>query len=276
MRRVVHSRVVLVLALVLAGAVSAAAQAPVVYKVTVPEPEHHWLQVEATFTDLGRAPLDLQMSRSSPGATRCTSSRRTSSRSRHSTAPAGRWRCAPGAVGVGVSGHGGTVRVRLPAVRRWRRRDVPGGRHDARAPEHARHVHVGRRSGGPADPGQFVPPAGFGWRGGERSCSRRRPLVFTAPNLQYFMDSPTELAPLVTATFTCQRDQRPRALPRDGAHDGTQAESTARAAESGGSFARSSTVFGEFPDYEPGTYTFILDHVPWAHDDGMEHRNSTS
>ena len=67
MRRVVHSRVVLVLALVLAGAVSAAAQAPVVYKVTVPEPQHRWMQVEATFTDVGTGPLHLYMSRTSPG-----------------------------------------------------------------------------------------------------------------------------------------------------------------------------------------------------------------
>src|SRR5262249_15356310 len=35
-------------------------------------------------------------------------------------------------------------------------------------------------------------------------------------------------------------------------------------------------VFGEFPKYEPGNYTFLLDYVPWGSGDGMEHRNSTS
>ena len=40
---------------------------PVTYAVTFPEPEHHWMQVEVTFTDLGAAPLDARMSRSSPG-----------------------------------------------------------------------------------------------------------------------------------------------------------------------------------------------------------------
>src|SRR5581483_3896162 len=34
-------------------------------------------------------------------------------------------------------------------------------------------------------------------------------------------------------------------------------------------------VFGEFPQYEPGYYTFLADYLPWAHGDGMEHRNST-
>src|SRR5262249_31092169 len=35
-------------------------------------------------------------------------------------------------------------------------------------------------------------------------------------------------------------------------------------------------VFGEFPKYEPGNYTFLLDYVAWGAGDGMEHRNSTS
>jgi hypothetical protein len=34
-------------------------------------------------------------------------------------------------------------------------------------------------------------------------------------------------------------------------------------------------VYGEYPTYEPGTYTFIADYLPWANGDGMEHRNST-
>ena len=35
-------------------------------------------------------------------------------------------------------------------------------------------------------------------------------------------------------------------------------------------------VYGEFPKYEPGYYTFLLDYAPWGDGDGMEHRNSTS
>ena len=34
-------------------------------------------------------------------------------------------------------------------------------------------------------------------------------------------------------------------------------------------------VFGEFPDYEPGHYTFLADYLPYSTGDGMEHRNST-
>ena len=34
-------------------------------------------------------------------------------------------------------------------------------------------------------------------------------------------------------------------------------------------------VFGELPEFDGGTYTFLGDYVPWGGGDGMEHRNST-
>ncbi len=40
---------------------------PITYHVTFPEAEHHWMQVEVTWTGLGSAPLQARMSRSSPG-----------------------------------------------------------------------------------------------------------------------------------------------------------------------------------------------------------------
>ena len=38
---------------------SAYAQEPIEYRFSFPEPEHHWMQVEATFPDVGTAPLEL-------------------------------------------------------------------------------------------------------------------------------------------------------------------------------------------------------------------------
>ncbi len=34
-------------------------------------------------------------------------------------------------------------------------------------------------------------------------------------------------------------------------------------------------VFGGLPPFDGGTYTFLMDYLPWADGDGMEHRNST-
>ena len=58
---------------VLTGIAALALQRPlrsetaVQYRFSFPEPQHHWMAVEATFTELAEGPLELRMSRSSPG-----------------------------------------------------------------------------------------------------------------------------------------------------------------------------------------------------------------
>src|SRR5690606_1957538 len=49
------------------GVTVAFAQSPVEYRLSFPEPEHRWMQVEVTFRDLPARPLELRMSRTSPG-----------------------------------------------------------------------------------------------------------------------------------------------------------------------------------------------------------------
>ena len=39
------------------------AASPIRYRFSFPEPQHRWMQVEATFPDLGSAALELRMSR---------------------------------------------------------------------------------------------------------------------------------------------------------------------------------------------------------------------
>src|SRR5205085_1735864 len=53
--------------LVVFGAAPAFAQAPVAYTIRIPEPQHHWMQVEALFPDLPTGAAQLVMSRTSPG-----------------------------------------------------------------------------------------------------------------------------------------------------------------------------------------------------------------
>ena len=42
-------------------------QTAVAYRFSFPEPQHHWMTVDAQFTGLPAGPLELRMSRSSPG-----------------------------------------------------------------------------------------------------------------------------------------------------------------------------------------------------------------
>jgi len=48
-------------------ATAAAAQQPVQYRLSFPEPEHHYAQVEVTWPGVTGATLEARMSRSSPG-----------------------------------------------------------------------------------------------------------------------------------------------------------------------------------------------------------------
>src|SRR3954470_5188928 len=54
-------------AIALPAAVGVGAAAPTRYQFSFPEPQHRWMQVEATFPDLPPGTLELRMSRSSPG-----------------------------------------------------------------------------------------------------------------------------------------------------------------------------------------------------------------
>ena len=97
------------------------------------------------------------------------------------------------------------------------------------------------------------------------------PFEFTAPNLQYLMDSPSNSARSRSAS------SRSTAI-RSGSrihHAGTLAELDGFVSDVEKIVREQREIFGEFPEYEPGHYTFLADYLPYAIDDGMEHRNST-
>ncbi|HVW05803.1 MAG TPA: hypothetical protein VHB78_12400 [Vicinamibacterales bacterium] len=273
------TRILAAIVLVVAAVTPSRAQTPqaVSYTVTFPEPEHHWLQIEARFPNVGRAPLDVRMSRSSPGRyavhefaknvfsfAAFDGAGRTLTPSRPD---ADTWR---------IDGHDGTVRVVYRIFG-----DTADGTYMAVDTTHA-HLNmpatfmwaVGLDDRPIAI--AFVPPPSSEWRAGTQLFPTADPFRFTAPNLQYFMDSPTELAPLVTSTFDVPNPGHAPAHFRVMAHsDGTQADVDALAALIARLVREEMAVFGEFPEYEPGTYTFLLDLVGWTHSDAMEHRNST-
>src|SRR5687767_15562030 len=60
-------RWVLAFVIATAAAVDANAQAPVAYRLSFPERQHHLMQVDITFPDVPPGSLQVHMSRSSPG-----------------------------------------------------------------------------------------------------------------------------------------------------------------------------------------------------------------
>lgn len=123
----------------------------------------------------------------------------------------------------------------------------------------------------------FTPPAGSKWKIATQLYPTGDPWTFTAPNLQYWMDSPTELADLLFSAFTLPNTDGTESMFRLAAHADASQQDLDELARNVARLAREEmAVYGEFPKYEPGGYTFILDYSTSAIGDGMEHRNSTS
>ncbi|HRX18841.1 MAG TPA: PDZ domain-containing protein [Gemmatimonadales bacterium] len=123
---------------------------------------------------------------------------------------------------------------------------------------------------------RFTPPEGSGWRAATQLVPGAGPMTFAAPDLQYFMDSPTELSDHALRTWTVAGPAgRVDTIRLAVHHLGTEAEVDAYAAMARKVVAEQVGLFGETARYDNGTYTFIADYLPWASGDGMEHRNST-
>jgi predicted metalloprotease with PDZ domain len=122
----------------------------------------------------------------------------------------------------------------------------------------------------------FVPPKGSSWTVATQLYPTSDPWTFTAPNLQYMMDSPTELSAQTIKSFTVAGpDGKERTIRVALHHDAGDAEVNEYVAGAEKIVKEHTAVFGELPEFEPGTYTFLGDYVPWGGGDGMEHRNST-
>jgi predicted metalloprotease with PDZ domain len=122
----------------------------------------------------------------------------------------------------------------------------------------------------------FELPSGSGWRVATQLIPTTDSTRYTAPDLQYFMDSPAELSNFTLRSWT---------VPKPGGgtytirlalhHTGTDAEADAYVERMQRVIAEQVGVYGEPAPYDGGTYTFLADYLPWASGDGMEHRNST-
>ena len=127
---------------------------------------------------------------------------------------------------------------------------------------------------------RFVQPPGKRWKVATQLFPTGDPLVFTAPNVHYLMDSTTDFSNFTLREFVVD-DGRKRSGPPPTirialTHDGTDAEADAFARDVERIVRETIPIFGELPDFETNTYTFLSTYLPWADGDGMEHRNSTS
>ena len=252
---------------------------PVGYELRFPEPEHRWMEVAVTVTGLPPEPLSMRMSTASPGRY-----------ARHDFAKnVFEVRAFDGAGSVldpvrsamarwDVAGHDGTVRFTYRVYG-----DRVDGTYLAIDDTHA-HLNMpaalmwGHGFERRPVTVRFEPPPDRGWRVATQLYPSDDPFTYTAPNLQYLLDSPAELSRFAERSFTvvdpADSDHRPvfRIAMH---HTGSDRELDRYAQDVERIVREMVTVFGEFPRFETGRYTFIADYLPAASGDAMEHRNST-
>ncbi|MAM19820.1 MAG: PDZ domain-containing protein [Christiangramia sp.] len=94
---------------------------------------------------------------------------------------------------------------------------------------------------------------------------------YSAPDLYYFMDSPTEISNWSEREFEVDGQTIKFVLH----HHGTEEELDKYFDQVQKIVLQEKEVYGELPDYDYGEYTFLACYLINASGDGMEHRNST-
>jgi predicted metalloprotease with PDZ domain len=248
----------------------------IVYTLSFPQRAHRLMDVAVTFTDVPEGPLRLRMSRSSPGryalhqfAKNVFDVKVTGD----SGAALAFTRTAPEE--WVVPSHGRTVTVSYR---------IFGDRIDGTyLSVDATHAHINMPAAILWGVGldrhpiemRFEPPAGSNWRVATQLFPGADAFTFTAPNLQYLMDSPTEVGTFDLRAFTVPDGARTPSFRVAVHHSGDGAELDGFARDVEKIVRESRNVYGEFAPFDGGTYTFIADYLPHGSSDGMEHRNST-
>ncbi len=273
-------RALSVLTLILASALTnevAAQQQPVQYRASFTAPEHHYADVEVVFRGVPAGTLELRMSRSSPGryaiheyAKNVFDVKAIDGKGRSLVL------VRPNPYQWNVAGHDGTVRVTYRVFG-----NIVDGTYLGIDSSHA-HMNMPATfmwaRGFDARPIRitFAPPGGSTWKVATQLFPTEDAFTFTAPNLQYFMDSPTEVSNFSVRSFRVRNpDGREFTVRAAIHHDADDAAMDAYIEGTQKIVREQGAVFGEYPEFETGTYTFLGDYLPWGGGDGMEHRNST-
>ncbi|HKL90893.1 MAG TPA: PDZ domain-containing protein [Allomuricauda sp.] len=241
------------------------------YEISFDNAVHHEAVIQATFPDLTSDTVEFRMSRTSPGryalhefAKNVYGFEATDSKGNTLTVH------RPNPYAWEVSGHDGTINIKYILFA-----NRGGGTYSQVDETHA-HLNI---------PATFMFSPELSARRIEVTFDVREdldwevatqlPLVsgttYSAPNLYYFMDSPTEISNYMLRSFTVDGKTINLALH----HNGTEEEADTYFEKVKKVVLAEKEVYGELPDFDYDNYTFLACYIPNASGDGMEHRNST-
>ncbi|MEQ9402558.1 MAG: PDZ domain-containing protein [Cyclobacteriaceae bacterium] len=254
---------------------SSVAQTHNEYSISFENAVHHEARVEATFDNLENKVLSLRMSRTSPGryalhefAKNVYDVKAYNSKGNSLSVT------QPNPHQWDISGHDGTVKViyTLFANR--------GGGTYAQVDETHAHLNI---------PATFMYAPTLSQRPIRVTFNVREDLnwkvatqlklisgtTYFAPNLHYFMDSPTEVSDFSLREFPVESNGKTYSIRFALHHNGTEKEFDEYFERTKKVVLQEMAVYGELPVFDFGTYTFLGCYIPNASGDGMEHRNST-
>lgn len=115
----------------------------------------------------------------------------------------------------------------------------------------------------------------YGWRVATQ-LKHEGGKVYSAPDMQYMMDSPTELSDYKISSWdVVNTDGKTEKINLSVHSDDSQAVIDNFSKMVQKMVLEEKAVYGELPTYDYGEYTFLDDVHPTVSGDGMEHRNST-
>lgn len=246
------------------------------YTVAFPNVAHHEAEIELTVTGAAPGSIEFVMSRTSPG--------------RYALHEFAKNVYNVSAVdGAGnelelerpdlhtwtASGHDGTVRFSYTLFA-----DRADGTYTGINREHA-HLNMPATFIFPSNMDDsevnisFEIPEGSNWKAATQLVPSDDPFTFTAPDLYYFLDSPTELSDHEVRSWTIDSGVNSYDIHLAVHHNGSEQDMDRYEEWARKVVDEQAGIFGELPDFDYGTYTFIACYLPYVSGDGMEHRNST-
>lgn len=251
------------------------AQTHNIYEISFDNAVHHEATIKARFSGLENKVLELRMSRTSPGryalhefAKNVYNLKATDSKGKSLLVT------RPNPYQWNVSGHDGTVVVTYTLY---------GNRGDGTYTQiDETHAHLNI-------PATFMYAPRLALRPVKVTFNVREDLnwkvatqlkhleknTYYAPDLHYFMDSPTEISNYSLREFTEASNGKTYNIRFVLHHKGSDADLDTYVAKVKKIVEQEKAVFGELPDYDFGTYTFLTCYLANVSGDGMEHRNST-
>ncbi len=245
------------------------------YTISFVNAVHHEASISATFTDIASDTLSIRMSRTSPGRYALHEFAKnvygfTATDSGGDTLEVIR----PDPYQWQVAGHDGTVKINYTLFAN--RGDGTYSQVDethAHLNIPATFMYVPELQDRPVEV-TFAVREDLNWKIATQ-LPRVSGTTYSAPDLDYFMDSPVEISDFGLREFEVESQGKKFTIQLALHHPGSEEELDEYFEKVKKVVLAERAVFGEFPEFDFGRYTFLACYMPNSSGDGMEHRNST-